>query len=210
MRRYLEGSGEPLEVDVGKLLRDEPAFQLRSRATLQTFIDGIEVRIRDQYRGQPLSFQVTSPWMEAPYATSQNWYYAMGGYSYAYSAEVNVTTPLTPDASPTVEVQYQMHIWDYYYWDKGKSVTIPRPTLPGTDVPVSLPIPQEYQPHITEVGDSWHVKDTALARLHLTGLAREYEISGPTELIRLNFALDPTSGQLTPSTVPLEGPPAGR
>jgi len=210
MRHYLEGSGEPLEVDVSQLLQDEPAFQLQSRASLQTFVDGLESQIQADYHGQPLTFQVTSPWTPAPYATSENWYYAMGGYSYAYSAEVNVTPPITPGGSPTVEVQYQMQVWDYYNWDKGKSVTIPRPTLPGTDIPISVPIPEEYQPHITEVGDSWHVKDTALARLHLTGLAREYEITGQTEVITLNYTLDPNSGQLTPSTVPAAGPPPGR
>jgi uncharacterized protein YukE len=63
MRHYLEGSGEPLEVDVGRLLRDEPAFQLQSRGSLQTFIRGIEGRIQDEYHGEPLSFQVASPWM---------------------------------------------------------------------------------------------------------------------------------------------------
>jgi hypothetical protein len=199
-----------LEVDLGKLLKDEPAFQLQSQGSLQTFLNGLESQIQGEYHGQPLSFQVTSPWMPAPYATSKNWYYAMGGYSYAYSAEVNVTPPITPGGSPTVEVQYQMQVWDYYNWDKGKSVTIPRPTLPGTDIPISVPIPEEYQPHITEVGDSWHVKDTALARLHLTGLAQEYEITGQTEVISLNYTLGPNSGQLTPSTVPVVGPALGR
>ena len=207
MRHFLEGTGEPLEVDVGKLLRDEPAFQLQSRGALQTLLRGIEGRIQDGYHGEPLSFQVTSPWMEAPYATSRNLYYAMGGYSYTYSAEVNVTPPAISGVSPTVELQYQMHVWDYYNWDKGKSVTIPRPTLPGTSLPISMPIPQEYQPHITEVGDSWHVEDTALARLHLTGLAQEYEINGQTAVITLNYTLDLGSGQLSPSMVPAEGPP---
>jgi len=210
MRHYLEGSGEPLEVDVGKLLQDEPAFQHDSQGSFQTFLDGIESRVQGEYHGQPLSFQVTSPWIEAPYARSENWYFAMGGDSYAYSAEVNVTPSTVPGGNPSVEVQYQRHIWDYYNWDKEKSVTIPRPTLPGTDVPISIPIPEEYQPHITEVGDSWHIKDTALARLHLTGLAQEYEITGQTEVIRLKYTLDPKSGQLTPSTVPVEAPPPGR
>ena len=210
MQHYLSGSGEPVEVDVGKLLQDEPAFQLNSQGALQTFLNDVESRIQGEYQGQPLSFQVSSAWMQAPYARDENWYYAMGGWSYAYSAEVSVTPPAMTGAGPTVEVQYQMHLWDYYNWDKGKSVSIPRPTLPGTDIPISLPIPAEYQPHIREVGNVWVVQDAALARLHLTGLAREYEITGQTELIRLNYTLDPNSGQLMPSAVPVGAQPPGR
>ena len=209
MRHYLEGSGEPLEVDLARLLRDEPVFQLDSQGALAGFLHDIQTQVRGEYQGQPLSLQVTSPWIQAPYGRSDNWFFAMGGWSYAYSAEVNMTPPPTPDGSPTVKIEYQIHLWDYYNWDTGKSVTIPR-TIPGTDMPVSLPIPEEYQPHNYEVGDNWVVKDTGPARLHLAGLAREYEITGVTEVIRLNYTLDPNSGLLMPSPGPEQATAPGR
>ncbi len=210
MRHYLEGSGEPLEVDVNQLLQDEFAFQLASEHSRQEFLQGVESRILAGYRGKPMAFGEVSPWRAAPYSQTENSYYAMGGFSYAYSAEVNVTPPLTPGESPTVAVSYQMHVWDYYNWDKGKFVTIPRPTLPGSDEPISIPIPAEYEAHISELGDAWVVQDTALARLHLTGLAQEYEITGVTETSTLYYTLDTQAAKLEPSTIQSEGPPPGR
>lgn len=201
MRHYLEGSGDPLEVDVETMLNDMPRFQLTSQAALDEFMHDIELQVASQYQGTPLDFQVGSPWHSDFYATQAdypNWFFAMGGFSYAYSAEVRVIPPTTIGEDPTVEVSYQMHVWDYYNWDQGKSVTIPRPGVPITGDPLSFPIPEEYQEHIEEVGDSWRVNDTALARLHLGGLAQEYEIVGQTEVSVQSYALDTGSRQFEP------------
>jgi hypothetical protein len=210
MRHYLEGSGEPLDIDVEQLLQDEPAFQLDNEVALRSFVRDIEAEIQDQYAGEPISFQRTTAWLRAPYSRSDNWYYAMGGYSYAYAAEVSVAPPSTPGGNPTVQVDYQLHVWDYYNWDTGKSVTIPRPTLPMGAEPISLPIPEEYEGHISELGDQWLVQDTALGRLHLTGLAQEYEMRGQTDVATLQFELDSDSALLIPIEPELEPPPPGR
>jgi len=213
MRHYLEGSGETLVVDVDTMLRDMPKFQRISQAALDDFIQDIEVRVARQYDGNSLEFQATSPWHGDFYATqadNANWFFAMGGLSYSYSAEVSVVPPVTAEADPTVEVTYQMHVWDYYNWDQGKSVTIPRPTMPVTGEPMSFPIPEEYQGHIEEVGDSWRVQDTALARLHLGGLAQEYEIIGQTEVSGLSYTLDTQSMQFEPAQPSQAEPPPER
>jgi len=213
MRHYLEGSGEPLVVDVNNMLHNLPKFQQVSQAALDGFIEDIELEVGRQYDGNPLQLQTTSPWHGDYYAMqadNPNWFFAMGGFSYAYSAEVNVTPPMVAGGNPTVEISYQMHIWDYYNWDQGKAVTIPRPTIPLSGDPLSLPIPEEYQGHIEEVGNSWRVQDTALSRLHLGGLAQEYEITGQTEVSTRSYTLDAQSMQLEPAQPPLAGPRTGR
>jgi hypothetical protein len=198
MRHYLEGSGEPLQVDVERMLEDMPEFKTQDEIDLDQFIRDVQDRIAGEYRGQPLRLEITSPWIESPYPRSENWYYATGRFSYAYGAEVTVSPPHTAEGSPTVEIAYRTYVADFYNWDQGKTVTIPRPTVPAVGT-ISLPIPQEYQPHIREVGDSWVVADAAQARLHLGGLAKEYEIRGQTETSTLYYSFDPQTSVLAPS-----------
>ncbi len=61
-----------------------------------------------------------------------------------------VTARPGPDGKPQVSIHYQVHIWDRYNWDPGKSTPIA-----GTDI-----------------------KDSDMAALHQTGLAREYDLIG--------------------------------
>jgi hypothetical protein len=210
MRHYLEGTGEPLEVDVSRMLEDMPMFQQRSRGGLDTFLVDVESRVEQEYRGEPMKLEVVSPWILAPYSETPNWYYAMGGFHYTFGAEVTVSPPSTAEGSPTVEIAHRMYVSDYYNWDQGKSVTIPRPTMPLVGEPISLPIPEEYRDHIREVGDNWVVADTAQARLHLGGLAREYEITGRTEVSTVNYTFDPQTMQWAPAAPPPAAPAAGR
>ena len=87
---------------------------------------------------------MATPWILAPYSSTDNWYYAMGGFSYAYSTQVHVIPPIVEGANLTIQIDYQMYVHDYYNWDQGKMVTAPRPTMPITGDPISIPIPQEY------------------------------------------------------------------
>lgn len=150
MRHYLDNSGTPLNVDPDKMLREIPGFKQKSETVFQTqLIDQINQQIASKYNGQPMTFQVTTDWA-GYYAEEGNWFYASGGYSFAYGAEVKVT----PDANgqPHVNVDYQMHVYDRYNWDKGKGVKI-----------LGIPIP-----------------DTMPGHLHDVGLAQEYDLKGST------------------------------
>ncbi|NIM92989.1 MAG: WXG100 family type VII secretion target [Anaerolineales bacterium] len=200
MRHYLGNSGETLDVDIEKMMRDMPQFEKHSEAYFEEFLnEDIRERILQTYNGQWLQFDIVSEWNDDFYARksiSENWFYAMGGFSYAYSADVTVEPPISPGGNPTVEVNVQMFVHDVYNWDQGKMVTIDKP-----DVPIigdySIPIPDEYQAHIIDEGDRWRVYDTALAQLHTVGLAQEYPIAGRSEIQSLQYEIDLTNQQMT-------------
>jgi WXG100 family type VII secretion target len=213
MRHYLGNSGETLEVDVAKMMRDMPQFEMHSQAYFQAFLQrDIRNQILQDYNGQPLEFEITSDWNSDFYATksvSENWFYAMGGFSYSYSARVTVEPPTIAGENPIVEVDYQLFVHDVYNWDQGKMVTIDKPDLPLVGE-ISLPIPEEYQAHILDEGDHWRIYDSALAQLHTAGLAREYVISGHSDLQTLHYELDLTSHGLNPIQPPSAASEPGR
>ncbi|HEY1012962.1 MAG TPA: WXG100 family type VII secretion target [Herpetosiphonaceae bacterium] len=154
MRHYLNNTGAEQSVSPEQMLTDLPGFREKANSTYQTeIVDVVNQRIASEYNGQPMRFQITSPW-QGYYATkgeSQDWFYAIGGYSYAHGAEVLVTPG--PDGKPQVQISHQMHVFDRYNWDKGKGVDIG-------------PI---------------RVGDAQLGRLHEAGLAREYEVWGASQ-----------------------------
>jgi WXG100 family type VII secretion target len=213
MRHYLRNSGDPINVDVIKMLNDMPHFRTNSDIAFDGFLNDVGQEIWSQYQGQPLQFDYASDWYgfyALPGADeNQNWYYALGGFSYAYAAKVTVLPPETLNGDPTVQIDYQMHVSDAYNWDEGKSVTIDKPVNPITGNPIRLPIPDEYSEYITDMGDHWHVRDEALGRLHLVGLAQEFEVAGttPVESLHYQLSFDDNTPVLTPETTTL---PVGR
>ncbi|HFQ92787.1 MAG TPA: WXG100 family type VII secretion target [Anaerolineae bacterium] len=160
MRHYLSNTGDTLTVSPEAMLRDMPDFQQKVQQTIQyDLTDAINKRIAAEYTGQPATFQVTTDWM-GDYAQknkSADWYYAMGGFSYAVGAEVTVT-PGENDR-PLVQVNYQVHVFDRYNWDPGKSVNIG---------PV-------------------HIPDATPGHLHQVGIAREYEVRGTSAIYSHNY-----------------------
>ncbi|HLK96161.1 MAG TPA: hypothetical protein VK364_00190, partial [Hymenobacter sp.] len=139
-----------------------PKIKEQTDADFAVFVDDINARIQREYTGQPLVFDTTSPWTLG-YATqsmSKNWFFAMGGFSYAYGAEVIVTPPLGPvETQPKVQIRYQLHTYDYYNWDQGKAVNI----------------------------GFIHITDRMVGRLHKVGLAQEYELIGITPVQLMDY-----------------------
>lgn len=94
----------------------------------------------------------TSPW-KSFYATkdqSLDWYFALGGFSFSVTGVVMKSAT----AAGAGSLKYQVHIFDRYNWDAGKSVDI----------------------------GPFHFEDTELGNLHLKGLAREYHVKGSSEV----------------------------
>lgn len=103
------------------------------------------------------------------YATkdlSWNWYFGLGGFSFSVTGVV--TKPAT---GSTGSLKYQVHIFDRYNWDNGKSVDIG-------------PI---------------HFEDRELGKLHLVGLAREYVVRGSSRVNEVE-KFTPTTVIPPPST----------
>lgn len=151
MRHYLGNSGSEQNVAPEAMLRDLPGFREKANQTFEyELLPQIDERIAKEYNGQPLRFQVTTEWQGyyAEKGESEDWYYAIGGFSYAHGADVIVTP--NPDGSPHVEVEHQLHIFDRYNWDKGKGVDIM----------------------------GVRVGDAQLGHLHEVGQAKEFEVWG--------------------------------
>ncbi len=152
MEHFLAGSGEPLNVDVDRLLGDDPK--------LRSLVDGQISANRAMWRqmaldafaqsgGSPVAVPIEAAAHYTPDAYAQrNWFLAIGSHAYATSGVV--TARPGPNGKPQVSIQYQVHIWDRYNWDPGKSTPIA-----GTNI-----------------------KDSDMAALHQTGLAKEFDLVG--------------------------------
>ncbi|HEX7243195.1 MAG TPA: DUF4157 domain-containing protein [Longimicrobiaceae bacterium] len=151
MRHYLNNSGSTLTVSADAMLRDLSV--LRERFDTETASARAEADARVAADPTPRTFTLTGTRRNAYAGKSQSsdWYYAIGGFTYWYTADVTVAPPASPGAGPTVTMRIRLHVFDRYNWDQGKSVNI--------------------------LGFI-HVSDESLGRLHRVGLAREYEVSG--------------------------------
>lgn len=160
MRHYLGNSGGTLAVDPTVMRRDMPAIARAMDASFDAQIrDVAQVKVAGEFRGKPMEFQITAPW-NGGYATkgqSQDWFYAIGGFSYAHTANVRVTA--NKDGSAHVEITSSVHVFDRYNWDGGKAVTIG---------PVT-------------------VTDEQLGKMHKVGLAQEFEVRGTADGPRASF-----------------------
>ncbi|WP_110515453.1 WXG100 family type VII secretion target [Herpetosiphon llansteffanensis] len=181
MQHYLNNSGEPLNVSVDDMLDDMPTFRKEVELRYKNeIIPQINQKLRSDYHGEPLEFNVTIPWNSEFYPDrneDKNWYYAVGGFSYAQTAYVRVTP--APDGSPNVEVISQVHMFDRYNWDQGKSVTIPSSGI-------------EWIDNRTIAND--HITDEEMGRLHGTGIAQEYDLTGTSSGQKHFYTYDPLTG----------------
>ncbi|MGW2543585.1 hypothetical protein ACWC5I_22590 [Kitasatospora sp. NPDC001574] len=156
MQHFLDASGEPLTVSVDRMLRDDPNFR--------NHVDSLLAAGDAQWRetalaayqkagGSPVAVPVeTERTKRNDYTFGQdqqpNWFTAVGSQACVVSGLVTVKPGA--DGKPAVSMQYQVNVWDKYNWDQLKSTNI--------------------------AGVS--VSDKDMQRLHQTGLAQEYDISG--------------------------------
>ncbi|MFD8789515.1 hypothetical protein [Streptomyces vinaceus] len=154
MDHYLNGSGRTLDLDVDRMLTDD--------AALRDHTAQVRSGEQDEWRRQALdAFEksggkpVAIPvetWGEGYEHSDRNWYLAVGS---AMSNTTGVVTVVPgPDGKPQVGIDYQVNVWDRYNWDPGKS---------------------------TPIGPT-SVTDADMARLHQTGLAREFDMRGSSSV----------------------------
>ncbi|MFJ3223240.1 hypothetical protein ACIPJS_07705 [Streptomyces sp. NPDC086783] len=150
MDHYLRGLGTPVDLDVDRMLTDDAALRQTSEYAIQDE--------QEKWREQALAaFEksggepVAIPVETRPQSythSDRNWYLAVG------SGMTNTTGTVTvvpgENGEPKVSLDYQVNVWDRYNWDPGKET----PIGPTT------------------------VTDADMARLHTTGLAREFDMRG--------------------------------
>jgi hypothetical protein len=155
LRHYLSNTGKPLGVDPRRLLRDIDMFSYGAGRTRLQMVRELQRRLRRTYDGTTTyAYEYGTPWRAIPSDPSvegKNWFYALGGFSYSYTARATAR-PTPKGGDPIVTVEYRLHVFDRYNWDTGKSVTIG---------PVT-------------------VGDEVLGDLNKRGLAKNFEVHGTT------------------------------
>ncbi|MEU2155503.1 hypothetical protein ABZ532_10890 [Streptomyces sp. NPDC019396] len=152
MEHYLGKTGDPLDLDVDRILKDDSGF----RDDVSTHI----AQNQDAWRRQGLdAFEkagghttVVVPvesHAEGRTFKSDEWFHAVGSHQQNVSGMVTVSPG--EDGRPKVSLDYQANVWDRYNWDEGKSTTFPG----GVEIP-----------------------DSEMGRLHKVGFAQEFDMRG--------------------------------
>lgn len=154
LRHYLGNSGADLTVDPDQIARDVKDFRGDVEKTTAKQIKQVVAEVHaDGTYGQPQTFN--SGWQDhyIDKSDSEDWFFAMAGFSYAVTGVATVQPPAQPGGELTVAVDYQTHLFDRYNWDQGKHVQIGGMVI--TD---------------QEMGD-----------LHRAGVAKEFDMVGSGE-----------------------------
>ncbi|MFC9858884.1 MULTISPECIES: hypothetical protein [unclassified Streptomyces] len=162
MAHYLGNSGTDMNLPVDKMMSEVPGFRTHIDDDIKGHRDEWREQALAEFRrngGQPVSIPVETINRDFSFTkeTNENWFYAVG------STRSNVTGVVTvvPEANgePRVGLDYQANAWDRYNWDQDKGVTI---DLPG--------------------GGDMSIPDGQMARLHTTGVAREFDMAGTSSV----------------------------
>ena len=175
MRHYLGNTGSPLTVNVDQMLRDVPSFQEAANHLEQEARAEANKKIAAMgATPSNTNFSLEGTKSSDVYcskAESQDWFYAVGGFTHWYTAEVAII--VAEDGKINVQMIFKIFIHDVYNWDHGKSVTIGPLT----------------------------VTDDQMGRLHRVGLAREFDVNGNSSDHDSGWTYDPAEATSPPATV---------
>ncbi|KAI9800736.1 MAG: hypothetical protein M1833_003152 [Piccolia ochrophora] len=124
MTHYLDGSGDDLDVSPERMLRDMANFRAAAKAFAQAEGASAYASAVATAKSSTASAPFTSSWKVYDYGEGQftdNWYYAMGAFSYSVTGVVTVSIA---GGKATASLKYKTHVFDRYNWDKGKKVDI--------------------------------------------------------------------------------------
>lgn len=152
MEHYLGATGEPLNLDVDRILQDDSGFRdditthiaNNQDAWRQQGLDAFEKAGGDKTVVVPVESRAAGRTFQ-----SDEWFHAIGSHQQNVSGMVTVSPG--ENGKPKVTLDYQANVWDRYNWDAGKSTTFPG----GVVIP-----------------------DSEMGRLHKTGLAQEFDMRG--------------------------------
>ncbi|MFE7461563.1 hypothetical protein [Streptomyces sp. NPDC057554] len=180
MLHYLQGAGEPLNLDVDRILHDDSGFRSGiEEKHVATNQDAWRRQALDEFHKAGGDQTVVVPVESRTRHTtlqSDEWFHAVGSHAQNVSGFVTVT----PDAhggSPKVSLDYQVNVWDRYNWDEGKS----------TNFPMGITI-----------------EDEDMGRLHKVGFAQEFDMRGSSSTYTHDLS-GPTPPAVTPEDPGREG-----
>ncbi|MGA5064611.1 hypothetical protein ACPB9E_12650 [Streptomyces exfoliatus] len=174
MLHYLRGTGEALDLDVDRILADDPEFRSGiEEQHVATSQDAWRRQALDEFNRAGGDKTVVIPVESRTRHTtlgSDEWFHAVGSNAHNVSGFVTVT----PDAhggAPKVSLDYQVNVWDRYNWDPGKST-------PFADGLINI-------------------SDDDMGRLHKVGFAQEFDMEGSSSTHHHDL-----DGSTPPSTIP--------
>ncbi|MFJ9184052.1 hypothetical protein ACIRQO_13400 [Streptomyces anulatus] len=153
MQHYLSGTGEPLDLDVNRILHADSGFRTdvgtlhiaeNQEAWRQKALDEFEKAGGDRTVVVPVESQAIGRTFGA-----DEWFHAVGSHQQNVSGMVTVSPG--DGGKPQVSLDYQVNVWDRYNWDSGKATTFPG----GVTIP-----------------------DDDMGRLHKVGFAQEFDMRG--------------------------------
>ncbi|WP_257153787.1 hypothetical protein [Streptomyces lunaelactis] len=153
MEHYLGGTGEPLDLDVDRILHDESGFGSEvetlhvaenQEAWRQKALDEFTKAGGDRTVVVPVESQALGRTFQG-----EEWFHAVGSHQQNVSGMVTVSPG--EGGKPKVSLDYQVNVWDRYNWDAGKGATFP---------------------------GGMYVPDEEMGRLHKVGFAQEFDMRG--------------------------------
>ena len=175
---YLHGNGAVLSPDIKSMLSEIPGFSDAVSMNYLGLRNTVGNYISNNYQGGTQKFLISTPWQSHD-SIEGNWHFAMGLFRFKQSALVTVSPG--NGGQLRVRLDTTLHVFDRYNWDPPKKASIGPKTYFGVRF------------------GRMTIYDADMAKLHQSGLAKEYEIRGslPRPARVFNFP--------APSAVPLRG-----
>ncbi|MCX5110729.1 hypothetical protein OOK13_19705 [Streptomyces sp. NBC_00378] len=178
MEHYLGKTGEPLDLDVDRILQDDSGFRDDVNVHIAQNQDAWKQQGPDAFKkaggDQTVVVPVESKAVGRTF-NSDEWFHAVGSHQQNVSGMVTVSPGA--DGKPKVSLDYQANVWDRYNWDAGKSANFP------------------------VIGE---VPDSEMGRLHKTGLAQEFDMRGSSSTYTYDLN-SPTPSTVNPPDQGREG-----
>lgn len=169
LEHYLEGSGDPIQLDMDDTMDRLPEFEERVDNHQDSLGQDAIERAKKKGGDGPVTFEVDTPWRGWGYPpedmNGKGFVYqdrdfgnAVGSFSYRLSGEVTAIPPKEPGGEWTYEMETDVQVKKFYDWERDNE----DPVF-GYPERIALPYSQ-----------------ADLAQLHKDGLAQEYWIEGST------------------------------
>lgn len=153
---FLGNTGDPQPIDVDAMIRDMPHLKQDSEFETELLAKQAVEDAAQRGATEPVTYPFDTSWRNdgADQSSQPNWFYATGNFQAATDGTITVYPPKDGSSNWTYKYNYRTHVADRYNWDGSKSTTIFGITI----------------------------TDKQLQRLHQTGLAQEYDLSGESSV----------------------------
>ncbi|TLF66829.1 hypothetical protein FEK33_12420 [Nocardia asteroides NBRC 15531] len=128
LNNYLKNKGEDLSIDPDDVMNSVPGLRRHAERLVVEAVS-TSARANPTSPNPPITF--TTAWSGYYILQSEHsdWFYAMGGISVCATGVVTITHTGSGSDRPEILLDYRIHIFDRYNWDKKKKVTIAGKTV---------------------------------------------------------------------------------